>query len=330
MPRGWCKLPPGRRPDRRSTREDTINLRQLTYFLRVVEAGNMTAAAEQLNLAQPALGAQMRQLEKELGVELLVRHSRGVSPTEAGRRLSERAKALLRDVEDMRREVQAIGTVAKDSIVLGLAPSIMLLIGPDVLLEARNEMPEVFFSLSEERSSVLAEALERGQLDVILAYNIGPRAGFERQAILEEDFLLVTAPERAPASSSVSLAEALEMELVIGGERGVLRSIVEAEAQRLSLKLRLAFEVHSINSMKSLITRGVGASIMPYSLASEELKRGSLIGRRIDRPAITRTLYAVQPAARRAAAHDQNLKHFMDKLEAKILAALGPFGRPLK
>lgn len=296
----------------------------------MVEAGNMTAAAEQLNLAQPALGAQIRALEKELNVALVIRHSRGVSPTEAGRRLYERAKTLLREVDDIRREVQSIGLAKKDSIVLGLSPSIMLLIGADVLLEARREMPNVFLSLSEERSVVLAEALEREQLDVILAYNIGPRMGFERKALLEEDFLFVTGPENASAEPTISFAEALEAELVIGGERGLIRSIVEEEAKRLSLKLRIAFEVHSINSMKSLIARGVGASIMPYSLAAEELRSGKLVGRKIDRPALTRTLYAVVPAASHAHAPEDEMVRFVEKLEGRILAALGPFGRALK
>jgi LysR family nitrogen assimilation transcriptional regulator len=306
-----------------------MNLRQLMYFQRVIEAGNMTAAAEQLHLAQPALGAQIRQLEKELNVALILRHSRGVSPTEAGRLLYERAKKILREVEDIRAEVQSLGAGKKDSIVLGLSPSIMLLIGAEVLLEAKREMPGVFLSLSEERSNVLAEALERDQLDVILAYNIGGRPGFERQAILEEDFVFVTSPENAPNAPTVSLAEALEAELVIGGERGLIRSIVEAEAQRLSLKLRVAFEVHSINSMKSLIARGVGASVMPYSLAAEELRAGKLVGRKIDRPALTRTLYAVMPAGRHGHAPDGEMMRFVKKLEKRILAALGPFGRAL-
>lgn len=306
-----------------------MNLRQLTYFQRVIEAGNMTAAAEQLHLAQPALGAQIRQLEKELNVALILRHSRGVSPTEAGRLLYERAKKVLREVEDIRAEVQSLGAGKKDSIVLGLSPSIMLLIGAEVLLEAKREMPGVFLSLSEERSNVLADALERDQLDVILAYNIGPRGGFERQAILEEDFVFVTSPDNAPVAPTVSLAEALEAELVIGGERGLIRSIVEAEAQRLSLKLRVSFEVHSINSMKSLIARGVGASVMPYSLAAEDMRAGKLVGRKIDRPALTRTLYAVMPAGRHGHAPDGEMMRFVKKLEERILAALGPYGRAL-
>ena len=68
-----------------------MNLRQLRYFVSVVETGSMTRAAEQLHVAQTALGMQIRQIEEDLGVALLVRHSRGVEPTKAGRLLHERA-----------------------------------------------------------------------------------------------------------------------------------------------------------------------------------------------------------------------------------------------
>ena len=72
-----------------------MNLRQLRYFVSVVEAGNMTRAAEQLHVAQTALGMQIRQIEEDLGVALLVRHSRGVEPTKAGSLLH--ARALLQE-----------------------------------------------------------------------------------------------------------------------------------------------------------------------------------------------------------------------------------------
>ena len=70
-----------------------MNLRQLRYFVSVVEAGNMTRAAEQLHVAQTALGMQIRQIEEDLGVALLVRHSRGVEPTKAGRQPAARPRA---------------------------------------------------------------------------------------------------------------------------------------------------------------------------------------------------------------------------------------------
>ena len=81
-----------------------MNLRQLKYFVGVVEAGNMTRAAEQLHVAQTALGMQIRQIEEDLGVALLVRHSRGVEPTKAGNLLLSRALEILRLVEETRKE----------------------------------------------------------------------------------------------------------------------------------------------------------------------------------------------------------------------------------
>ncbi|MGE0315145.1 MAG: LysR family transcriptional regulator [Lautropia sp.] len=84
-----------------------MNLRQLKYFVKVVEAGSMTRAAEQLFVAQPALGMQIRQLEEDVGVALLDRHSRGVTPTRAGALLLERARAILALVEQARSEVSA-------------------------------------------------------------------------------------------------------------------------------------------------------------------------------------------------------------------------------
>ena len=84
-----------------------MNLRQLKYFVSVVEAGNMTRAAEQLHVAQTALGMQIRQIEEDLGVALLTRHSRGVEPTKAGSILYARALTVLKPVEEPRKEVSA-------------------------------------------------------------------------------------------------------------------------------------------------------------------------------------------------------------------------------
>ena len=310
--------------------EVSINLRQLAYFSKVVEAGHMTAAAEQLKVAQPALGVQIRQLESELGVDLLVRHSRGVTPTPAGRLLHERAGRILADVEAIRREVTALAAEREDHVVLGVPPSIMMLLGPTLLIDARAEMPGVHLSLVEERSVVLMEALERGQINISFAWNVPEKPDIERIALLEEDLLLVTAPDEAGGDGPVSLAEALRHDLAIAGERGVIRNIVQGEARRLSLPMKLAFEVHSVSAMKALIMRGGAATIMPFSLAPRELTSGELVGRRIDRPSITRTLYAVRAARAAPFGREAEIQTFLDGVVAKALAAMGPHARSLR
>jgi LysR family nitrogen assimilation transcriptional regulator len=233
-------------------------------------------------------------------------------------------------VEATQIELKALKSGLSDHVVLGIPPSLMMLLGPELLIEARDVMAGVSLSLVEERSVVLLDALDREQINVTFAWNVSDRTDLERIALLEEDLLLVTAPENAPAAETVSLAEALAHDLVIAGERGVIRNIVEAQARRLGLHLRLAFEVHSVTSMKALIGRGGAATIMPYSLAPKELSSGELVGRRIDRPVITRTLYRVRPLKRLPFAKEALIEEFLEGLTQRLLAAMGTYARPLR
>jgi LysR family nitrogen assimilation transcriptional regulator len=115
-----------------------MNLRQLRYFVGVVEAGNMTRAAEQLHVAQTALGMQIRQLEEDLGVALLVRHSRGVEATKAGSLLHTRALAILKLAEETRKEVSACDREDSEAIRLGITPALMIVLGTEITLNVRT------------------------------------------------------------------------------------------------------------------------------------------------------------------------------------------------
>jgi LysR family transcriptional regulator, nitrogen assimilation regulatory protein len=296
----------------------------------VVETGNMTAAAESLKIAQPALGMQVRQLEQELGVDLLVRHSRGVAPTEAGKKLHQRAYLILSDVDALRDEMKAMGASGPSRIRIGLSATMAHVLGPDLLIKARHDMPDMMLTLIEERSVFLVDALLQNNIDIAFAYNVEEHPDLIRRAVLEEDLLLIKAPTEGEDLAPVSLAHALEHELVIAGERGIIRQIVQSEASRLSLPLKIAFEVPTIMSMKAIIERGAGASIMPYSLASDEIKRGTLVGLRIDRPALTRTLYLVRNAKSPPAIPRHVLDPFLEFVEAQILGAFGTYARPLR
>jgi len=130
-----------------------MNLRQLRYFVRVVELGSITRAAEALRIAQPALGLQVKQLEDMLGVQLLARHSRGVEATPAGRLLFDRARAILRQVDDTQRDVAGFGRRTREALSLGLSPSLVALLGPDVVQRARLELPERSWSCGWSRNS---------------------------------------------------------------------------------------------------------------------------------------------------------------------------------
>ncbi|WP_332682546.1 LysR family transcriptional regulator [Bosea sp. (in: a-proteobacteria)] len=265
-----------------------MNLRQLKYFVRVIEAANMTRAADELRIAQPALGMQIKQLEEGLGVTLLTRHSRGVSPTAAGEKLFQRAIEILDLVELARREVR---DDAREAVRFGLTPSLMQIIGPELLLRVSERAPQLSVSLTEEMSHLLVDSLHRAELDLILAYEVLDAPGFWKRALYQEDLVLVTAtgyPDEAP----ITFAGALAHPLILPEPRDGVRSLVERTAAEHGLTIRLEHEVRSISGIKTLVARGSAAGILPYGTVLAEVAAGTLFVRPI-MPALRRTLYLV-------------------------------------
>lgn len=267
-----------------------MNFRQLSYFAQVVEAGNMTRAAERLHLAQPALGMQIRQLEDELGVTLLVRHSRGIEPTAEGALLYERALTILKLVEETRREVMAAAGRAREALRFGITPSLMQLIGSELALQMAERAPGISLSLSEEMSHLLIETLRRGELDMILAYEVSDEPGYWKRALYQEDLVLVSSARR-DGGIPVTFAEALAEPLVLPEPRDSVRTLVDRTARELGLQLRVAHEIRSIPGIKTMILRGVAAGILPFGTVLSETQAGTLSIRPITTPTLRRTLY---------------------------------------
>jgi LysR family nitrogen assimilation transcriptional regulator len=321
---------------RHPTGDVPINLRQLQYFARIVETGNITRAAEQLYVAQPALGLQIRQLEQELGVPLLQRHSRGVSPTRAGQILYERACEVLRLVEESARQVTAAGRLEREGIVLGLTNGFANIVGRELVQRARHELPGVNLSLVEERSSVLIDGLEKHEIDIALAYEVHERPGLLRIPMLEEQTLFVCSPgmlarqtrkgrgarkAAMPESSAAALltiefAELGRFPLVMPGPRDGVRQQVLATAKRLALALEMILDVSSVSMMKNMVANGDAAAVMPYGNVIDEIARGRIEGRRIVNPPLARTLYLVRP-----------LRRAQFKFEAEVLDLLAGVAR---
>ncbi len=298
-----------------------MNLRQLKYFVKIVETGNMTRAAADLLVAQPALGMQVRQLEESLGVPLLLRHSRGVEATPAGQLLYTRAQAILQLVDDTRRDVAALDPHAATMIRLGMTPSLMLALGPEIAVRTREQLPQVFLSVAEEMSHVLIDQLARDALDLALAYEAPDVSHLTRLPLQQEDLVLVTLPGPM-AGMPITLAEALEERLVLAERRDVVRELVERAVHDSGLEMSLAYEVRSIAAFKSLILRGEATSIMPYASVLHEERQGLLQVRPIVEPTLRRTLYLVAPQRRAPLRHE-------DQLVAVIRSALTVFAKQL-
>jgi LysR family nitrogen assimilation transcriptional regulator len=293
-----------------------------------VEAGNMTRAAELLHVAQTALSMQIRQIEEDLGVPLLVRHSRGVEPTKAGSLLHSRAVAILKQVEEVKREVSACDREEQETIRFGMNPALMTITGTELALTVREHFPQIFLSMVEEFSHVLAEMLMRQEVDFILCYDVPDLPQFSRIALLREDFVLAT-PPGLRKGNVITFVEALEQSLALPESGNTVRNSVARLARDLGLELKVAYEVRSITAMKNLVCRGVASTILPYSLVIDEVKAGKLNAHRIITPAVKHTLFLASSTQHGPFRNEAGLTGAVRSSLTGLWEALGPLAEPL-
>lgn len=306
-----------------------MKLRQLRYFAKIVETGNITRAAEQLNLAQTALGIQIRNLEESLNVELLDRHSRGVRPTAAGRLLYERALEILQRIDETRQDIASLSGERR-TLRFGATPSILKLIGSDIIVIARDQLPDIALHVVEELSFVLIDAVNRGEVDYAMAYDVGDDMGLRRHALIEEDLLYICSPGEAPHNQEITFREAVSGNLALVSDRDSIWKTVHETGAKLSIDVKPAYQVQSMQGIKTLIQHGLAQSIMPYGIVAEQIASGELAARRIIQPTVRRTLFLSSSAQKRQLDKENAFFPFVDQMVELLLAKLGSHARPLE
>lgn len=277
-------------------RDVDLNIRQLRNFVKVIETGSITRAAELLFIAQPALSLSIRQLEESFGVPLLNRHSRGVEPTEAGELLLSRAQFLFSFIDQMRTDISNVGHTSQHTISLGLTPSLMTLVGAEALITSQSKLKNTSLTLREDPSFILVDALENKE--ILLAFSYAPieRPGLRSIAVLQEVPLLVTRTDLAPTTNAVSLEEALQYPIAHGGKRDVGRRCLEFVTSERGIPFKVDYEMQSIAGIRDIVTRGAAASILPYGAICREVESGTLAVRLINEPLLKHTMHVIRPA----------------------------------
>lgn len=267
----------------------------MRYFVAAVDLGNMTRAAQKMHVAQPALGAQLRELEEEMGVPLLNRHSRGVEPTPAGQALYQHARRILEQVDQVKPEVMRAHLAARRSLSFGLPTSLTRLIGTDLQIAAAERTQRIAVSILEGPSFFLADAIERQELDLAFVFDVEPRPALALQAILDEELLFVRAPGERDAAE-IPLADVLHARLALGGRRDVGRRALARAAGVVPESLPLAYETQSIAAILDLVERGQACSVMPYGSVAREVAAGRLRVQRIAGRPLRTTMYLARRA----------------------------------
>lgn len=243
-----------------------MNFRRLKYFVKIVDIGSLTQAAEVLHIAQPALSQQVATLEGELDQQLLIRTKRGVTPTEAGKVLYTHARTILRQCEQAQLAVNNVGQTLSGTVSIGLAPGTAASSITMPLLQAvRNELPDVLVYLHENSGTVLNEKLLNNQLDMAVLYDRAPLAGIVSQPLLKEDLYLV-GTSHCPGQS-VDLTTVAEMNLFLPRDYSAVRARVDEAFSLRRLTAKIIGEIESISTLTAAIASGMGVTVLPESAA---------------------------------------------------------------
>lgn len=297
-----------------------MDVRQLRYFVEIVEAKSFTRAADRVRVAQPALGLQIRKLEEELGVPLLHRHSRGVEPTEAGLVLLGHANAILKQIEQAQREVTDLSGPPRGNVVLGITPTASALLASRLIRSCQELYPGVSLNIFEGMSEEVMRRLADNSLDMGFSYNPGAAKGIATEPLLTEDLFLVGTPGTDDPGDKVSFREVGKRALILPSRGFGLREWVEDTARDQEITLEIAFEIDSVATQRELVESGLGFTILPYAAVHQAVTAKRLFAAQIVRPKISRTLNIAYAASHSENKATQAVREVIDRVVATSIA----------
>ena len=279
-----------------------MEIKGLRFFLGVLRYKSITKAAKHLYIAQPALGLQIRKLEAELGVQLLQRHSRGVTATEAGLLLAEHGEIILRQVERARHDVLDYADRPRGRVNIGLSPTTSQLLATILAEGLKDSFPDISLGITEGLSEQLMELVEKERLDIALTYNPSSASTDIVVERLVNELLYFIGPGPRPADrkADVPLAQVLVHPMVLPSRPHLLRGLVDEAARGAGLEAIVLYEVDSVPVIRDFVCRGFGHSILPLGAVRRDVEEGRLHACRIVEPEIERTLYLAYAHSRPA------------------------------
>jgi LysR family nitrogen assimilation transcriptional regulator len=273
----------------------SLDLRPLYYFVQVAELGSFSRAAAALSMGQPVVSRFIRRLEDDLQVQLFHRHGRGVQLTEAGERLLEHGKAILRNLSQARTEIIALGGVPVGSVTIAMPPLFGHILAVDLLRRLRSEYLLVSIHIREGYATDTVEWLSTGDVEIGVAYNVPNIATLLIEHILDDQIHLVGAPGSLDVipGQGVPASRLGDVGLILPPLPHRLRAIIQDAAHQAGAELKVEAEVSGISTLLDLVRARLGYTALPLTLLRGELAEKRLQSWPIVEPSITPRLFLV-------------------------------------
>lgn len=273
---------------------NAMDLARLRYFVAVAEAGSFSRSAAALSLSQPALSRQVRLLEEEVGLRLLERTGRGAVLTDAGMALTAHARGIFELAERARADMRERQLTPRGRLTVGLPPRVAHVITADLVERFHAQFPQAAITVVEGLSIRLHEWLVAGRVDLAIVFDPAHSPQIQLETLLREPLVLISVK---PLPQRLRLAEVVQRALVMPSGPHALRQLLEQHTRPRGLPLKLVAEVDSVQTVLSLVARGVADTVLPISATRAWVYPRRLQVAAIHAPVIRNKLVLAVPAA---------------------------------
>ncbi|EAA3795804.1 tricarballylate utilization LysR family transcriptional regulator TcuR [Salmonella enterica] len=245
-----------------------MELRQLRYFVRIIETGSMGSAAQDLDIGVSALSQQMSRLENELAIRLLQRTSRGVTPTNAGLAFYSQAQLALRHADDAilaAREARLSGHVS-----VGMAPSTASILGIPFIHAMQENYADVRLHVVESLSGNLERMINTRQIDLAVVFQKDKILRWSARPLLEEQLFLIGSHALLAAlpDNPITPEQLAGIPLIMPSQGHGLRGRLDAVCQEHALNVEIVAEIDGLALLMRAVRDGLGATLQPGAAIS--------------------------------------------------------------
>jgi len=238
-----------------------MDLRQLRYFVGIVQAGSLSRAADQLHVAQSAISHHLASLESELDRQLVTRGPKGILLTEAGSVLYRYAEAILRHVESAKRDAMSALNVPSGRVSIGFPAVLGPILSYELFIRVRTVYPQILLHVCDANGWLLRERLVNGRIDIAVLYVAQPERGLAVEPLLLEELFYVTADQDI---SPIRIADAAQRPLLLPGPGSTSRHVAEEAFKKHGLTFTPVAEIDALGTLRRAVASGIGNSILPW------------------------------------------------------------------
>ncbi len=240
-------------------------LKQLHYFVTIVDEGGISRAAARLLIAQPAISEQISGLEVLLGAKLLTRSARGTKPTDAGLVLYRQASSIMRQIEQLSALVASADLEPAGLVGIGLISSLAARLSDSLLSTCHIRYPKIRLRIVEGTSVDIREQVMAGRIDLGLAFGDSEVPGLVRRPLFRQKLFVVGAPHLLADDSApgISTSELAHHALVMPSAPNAIRMTLDRSFARLGLSPNVVAETTSLHGLLAAVTAGLGLTVLP-------------------------------------------------------------------